>query len=247
MMNKKNPYGMDPKFDPEQILRRPQDRLSPTRLDFDEPREIFTSAAAGREPYNPEQPLFEDAEPGLSGVPEQNAGEDAASAPENAGRGITYEELAALAKEHLCPNCPTAGEAEDLRLRSLAEMDNARKRMLKEHEESVKFAASNVLSDILPALDNLDLALEHARGRTACRDFFTGVEMTRKIMLDALKNHGLLAIGNEGEEFDPSIHEAVGVNQDPLVDDGAVSTVLTKGYKLHGRLLRPARVIVCKK
>ncbi|MDR1242033.1 MAG: nucleotide exchange factor GrpE [Deltaproteobacteria bacterium] len=246
-MNKKNPYGMDPKFDPEEILQRPQDRLSPPRMDFDEPREVFTSAAAGRAPHNFEPPLFDGAEPDSDSAPERNAGEGAKPAPENAGYGITYEELAALAKEHLCPNCPTAGEAEDLRLRSLAEMDNARKRMLKEHEESVKFAASNVLSDILPALDNLDLALEHARGRTACRDFFTGVEMTRKIMLDALKNHGLLAIGSEGEEFDPSIHEAVGINQDSKVDDGAVSAVLTRGYKLHGRLLRPARVIVCKK
>ncbi|MDR1359654.1 MAG: nucleotide exchange factor GrpE [Deltaproteobacteria bacterium] len=244
-MNKKHPYGIDPKFDPEEILRHPQDRPAPPHLDFDQPQEIFTSAAAGRSPHNPEPSLVDDATPDLRDVAERNSGEEAG--PENADRGITYEELAALAKEHLCPNCPAAAEAEDLRLRSLAEIDNVRKRMSKEHEESVKFAASNVLSDILPALDNLDLALEHARGRTACRDFFTGVEMTRKIMLDALKNHGLLVIGSAGEEFDPSVHEAVGTNQDPQVDDGAVSAVLTKGYRLHGRLLRPARVIVCKK
>jgi molecular chaperone GrpE len=239
LMNKKNPYGMEAGFDPEDIFRPAQNVGPAAPMDFDRPDEVFTSAAAGRGPDG--------------WMPEDNrrdAGQEAGTEPaarEDAVTGIGFEELAALAKARLCPNCPVAVEAEDTRLRALAETDNIRKRMLKEHEESAKFAAASVLADILPALDNLDLALEHAKGQAACKDFFVGVDMTRKLMLDALKNHGLVVLGSEGEPFDPSIHEAVATNQDPGVADGAVSAILNKGYKLHERLLRPARVIVCKK
>ena len=154
--------------------------------------------------------------------------------------------LADLAKQRLCPQCPTAKEAEEVRLRAFAEVDNMRKRMLKEKEEAIKYAASKVLNDILPSLDNLDLALEHAKNQAACKDFFVGVEMTRKLLLDALKNHGLEPVGGTGEVFDPAIHEAVGVAPSSEVDNGAVCSILSKGYKLHDRLLRPARVVVCK-
>lgn len=141
---------------------------------------------------------------------------------------LTDDALAALAKERLCPNCPVAKEANEARLRSLAEVDNIRKRVLKEKDESIKFAASSVLSDILPALDNLDLALEHARNQEACKDFFIGVDMTRKLLLDALKRHGLEPVGEAGEMFDPAVHEAVGMNADPDVENGAVCTILNK-------------------
>jgi molecular chaperone GrpE len=234
-MEKKNPDGMKAGFNPEDIFRPAQDERPAGPMDFGRPDEVFTSAAAGRE-----------AEAWMPEDTGQEAGTEPAGR-ENAAAGISLEELAALAKARLCPGCPVAGEAEDTKLRALAEIDNFRKRMLKEQEESARFAASNVLADILPALDNLDLALEHAKGQAACRDFFVGVDMTRKLMLDALKTHGLLVIGSTGEPFDPSVHEAVATNQDPEVEDGAVSVILNRGYKLHERLLRPARVIVCKK
>lgn len=169
------------------------------------------------------------------------------TAPLYGDEALSDQQVAALAKERVCPNCPSGREADEARLRALAEVDNIRKRMLREKEESVRFAASNVLTDILPSLDNLDLALEHAKGKEACLDFFIGVEMTKKLMLDALKRHGLEPIGSVGEEFDPAVHEAVGMNADPNVDNGAICTILNKGYKLHERLLRPARVVVCKK
>lgn len=137
-------------------------------------------------------------------------------------------------------------EAEEIRLRALAEADNARKRLLREKDEAVRFAASAVLSDIIPSLDNLDLALEHAKGNAACKDFFVGVEMTRKLLMEALQKHGLSQVGAVGEIFDPAIHEAMSLVQDPAVPDGAISALMTRGYKLHDRLLRPAKVIVAK-
>lgn len=153
-----------------------------------------------------------------------------------------------------CPRCKASeesaaralAEAEDTRLRALAECDNLRKRLLREKEESGRYIASAVLSDILPALDNLDLALEHAGNNEACKDLITGVEMTRKLLLDSLKRHGLTPVGETGEAFDPGLHEAVSMVSRPDLPEGSIAVLLSKGYKLHDRLLRPARVTVCK-
>ena len=146
------------------------------------------------------------------------------------------EDYAALQKE--------LGEC---RLRALAEIDNTRKRLAREKEDAVRFAASNVLADIVPALDSLDLALEHARKSEACKDFVIGVDLTRKMLLEALKKHDFEAVGNIGEPFDPVVHEAMSTAASPDVDNGQVCALLSKGYKLHDRLLRPAKVIVCRK
>ena len=147
----------------------------------------------------------------------------------------------------VCQICQMKKDAEEARLRALAELDNARKRLIREKEESIRYAAEKVLADILPSLDNLDLALKHAGNDPASRNLVTGVEMTRKLMLDSLKKHGLTPVGAPGEEFNPALHEAVGMVQDPSVPEGHVSALLACGYKLHDRLLRPARVTVSKK
>jgi molecular chaperone GrpE len=154
-----------------------------------------------------------------------------------------------------CPRCKAAeeaaaqarAEAADTRLRALAELDNTRKRLLREKEETTRYAAANVLTDILPALDNLDLALEHAKDNTACKDFLIGVEMTRKLLLEALKQHGLEPTGALGEPFDPGMHEAVNLVSHSEFPEGSICALLRRGYRLHERLLRPAQVVVCKK
>ncbi len=146
----------------------------------------------------------------------------------------------------LCPNCATVmQEAEDLKLRTIAEMDNFKKRMQREKEEQVKYASENVLQDIIPALDNLDLALQYANN-DACKDILFGIQMTRKLLLDSLKNHGLETISEENIPFDPEVHEAVGQEENPDLPENHVSKLLQKGYMLKDRLLRPAKVIVSK-
>ena len=163
------------------------------------------------------------------------------------GTAIDDETLDALCKMRICPQCPEKKEADESRLRALADLDNARKRMAREHEEQIRFAAEAVLSDIIPALDNLDLALKHAAGNTACKDFITGVHMTRNLMLESLKKHGLHLVGEVGQEFTPTLHEAVGMTCVEGIADGHICALLSHGYTLNGRLLRPARVMVCKK
>ncbi|KUG29935.1 heat shock protein grpe [hydrocarbon metagenome] len=130
------------------------------------------------------------------------------------------------------------------RLYILAESENLKKRLVKEKEEYFKYATENIVSELLPVLDNLDLALLHGRGNPGCKDLVTGVDMTRKVFVDILSRHGVEEFGAPGEEFNPEHHEAVGMEESPDVAENHVSRVLQKGYRLRGRLLRPAKVMV---
>ena len=159
---------------------------------------------------------------------------------------ITDEELVILCKERVCAVCTEKSQADDERLRALAEMDNFKKRLTREQESFRAYAAESVLADLLPVLDNLDLAVTHGGNDEACRNILLGVDMTRKVFLDTLKNHGLTPIGQVGEPFDPERHEAVSEEARPDMDPGMVCTLLQRGYVLRDRLLRPARVVVSK-
>ena len=173
---------------------------------------------------------------------------DAAQALRNFSDAISDEELARLCEARLSNyEWPGKKEAEDMRLRALADIDNAKKRLAREKEEAVRFASESVLNDILPSLDTLELALAHADRTGPARDLATGVDMTRKMLLDALAKHGLRPVGAVGETFDPAVHEAVGMADDPEVENGQVCNLLSSGYQLKDRLLRPAKVMVCKK
>lgn len=160
---------------------------------------------------------------------------------------ISDQELALLCRERVCPKCPELKNAEDTRLRALAELDNAKKRMVREKEENTRYANEKILKDIIPALDNLNLALQHAPDKPEAKDFIMGVEMTKKQLLEALEKHGLEELGEIGQDFDPNLHEAMGVCDVPEVPDGYVCALMSKGYNLNGRLLRPAKVMVCKR
>ena len=159
---------------------------------------------------------------------------------------VTDDVLVQASKARICPSCPLLREAEDIRLRALAETDNTRKRLAREKEEFARYAGETVIADILPALDNLDLALTHAPRDAASKNFVIGVEMTRKLLLDSLSRHGLAPVGELGEAFDPAMHEAVGMEAHTEFPEGTVCGLMTRGYRLKDRLLRPARVTVCK-
>ena len=177
------------------------------------------------------------------------AGEDMAApfAPEAALTPevtLTEDELRVMCKERVCAECPEKASADDLRLRTLADMENLRKRLARDKEEHTKYAAESVLADLLPVLDNLDLALDHAPSDQCCQGFVTGVDMTRKVFTDTLARHGMEAVGEVGQEFSPDLHEAVGQEPRPDMAPGLVSRLMQRGWKLRGRTLRPARVMV---
>lgn len=155
---------------------------------------------------------------------------------------LNPEECKAL----ICPSCTTYKEAEDIRIRSLAEMENFKKRLQKEKDEQMAYAAKSVLADLLPTLDNLDLALQYGSKNEACKDTIMGVEMTKKLLLDAVKKHGLEPVGAVGEPFNPEFHEAIAQADHDEIPAGHLTAVMQKGYVLKGRLLRSAKVTVCK-
>jgi molecular chaperone GrpE len=190
-----------------------------------------------------EQPKQQEPEAREQAAAPADAATDATLAPELT---LSEEELEALCKSHVCPRCAVATEAEDVKLRALAEGENLKKRLLRESEECRKFAADGVLFDLLPVLDNLELALAHASAQEACKDFAAGVELTRKLFLETLKRHGLEPTGAVGQAFDPAVHEALGVAADPNLAEDQVARLVQSGYVLKGRLLRPAKVLVNK-
>ncbi len=172
---------------------------------------------------------------------ETTAGEEQAPALE-----ISDMELLALCKERICSVCNEKEQADEERLRGLAEMDNFRKRMFREQEEFRKYAAEGVLADLLPVLDNLELAIAHGRKVEACKDVVMGVDMTHKVFLETLKRHGMQALGEVGEPFNPERHEAVGDEVREDLEPGHVSQLMQRGYMLRERLLRPAKVFISK-
>lgn len=155
-------------------------------------------------------------------------------------------DLLTQCRENVCPTCPERSEMEEQRLRQLADLDNTRKRLIREKEEAVKFAAEKVLADLLPTLDNLDLALSYGQNNTACKDLIVGVEMTKKLLLDTLAKHGLTPVGKEGEPFNPEFHEAMSQEERSDMEPNHIARLFQKGYLLKERLLRPAKVVVSK-
>ena len=154
-------------------------------------------------------------------------------------------EAAAVTEELERLRAELAAEA-DKRLRAFAETENLKKRLLKEKEEFQKYATESLISELLPVLDHLDLALAHGRGNEACKEFMVGVDMTRKAFVEILARHGVTEFGTAGEPFNPESHEALGVATVAGLADDDVAQVVQRGYMLRGRLLRPAKVMVNK-
>jgi len=139
-----------------------------------------------------------------------------------------------------------ARENYDRYVRSVAELDNYRKRAAREKAETIKYGKEDVIKDILPFLDSLDRALEHADASDA-KTFRDGIALIQDQLLCCLKRHGVERIESLGANFDPNFHEALMQVESPEHADNQVASEMEKGYLLNGRLIRPARVCVCKK
>lgn len=137
-----------------------------------------------------------------------------------------------------------ADEYREQLLRVRAEAENQRKRMERENTNAVKYAAEKVFRDLLAVADSLELGLKAAREAEAGSAVVEGIELTHKQLQDALTRHGVTIVDPAGEAFDPSVHEAVSMVPSNDVAPNHVLEVVQKGYCLHERVLRPARVVV---
>jgi len=134
--------------------------------------------------------------------------------------------------------------ARDQWLRTLADFDNYRKRLAREHERTRKLAAESVLRDLLPVLDNLERAVDHADAEPDA--LVQGVKMVLGQFRGVLERHGLKQIPALNEPFDPHVHEAVMQAESDEVPPDHVVQEFEKGYKLADFILRPAKVVVSK-
>ena len=134
----------------------------------------------------------------------------------------------------------------DAALRAAADLENFRKRMIREKEEAIRFANAGLIEKLLPILDNFELGLDAARGDAAAKGIVDGFSMVHRQLGDFLVSSGLQPIDAVGQPFDPKLHEALGHETDAAQADGIVLRQMRRGYRLADRLIRPSSVIVNK-
>ena len=141
-----------------------------------------------------------------------------------------------------------AVEARQDMLRMQADMDNLRKRLVREHEKSRLRTLERFMNDLLPVRDCLERGLDAASDPAASVETLTeGKQLIMKMLTKVMGDHGLKIIDPVGEAFDPEKHEAITMLPSDQFDENTVLDVLEKGYQLHDRLIRPAKVVVSRK
>ncbi len=177
---------------------------------------------------------------GESQVDKEENGESAGSTESDNG---TEEELST--DELLVKALAEKNESHDKMLRMAAELENYKKRMIRERDNALKYAGESLIRDMLPTVDNLERALEHEpEGDVSV--FMEGVDMTLKGLLSTLEKAGLTPIKSVGETFDPNLHEAMVMEASKEVPEQCIIREFERGYYYKDRLLRAAKVIVSK-
>lgn len=142
-------------------------------------------------------------------------------------------------------------EANDQLLRSLAELENTRKRAARDRSEALKFGAMSFARDMLGVVDNLQRALKAMQDLgdempDATRSLLEGVEATERDLLAALARHKVTPLVPMGEKFDPNMHEAMFEAPGTGQENGTIIEIIETGYLMEERLLRPAKVGIAK-
>ena len=131
-------------------------------------------------------------------------------------------------------------------VRAHAEFENIRKRLEKEKADFVKYANEGLIIQFLPIIDNLEISEKHIAEAKDFKSVREGVDMIQVQIQKFLKDIGLERIKTVGEKFDPHVHDAIETEESKDKDDGIIVAELQPGYRLNGRLLRPASVKIVK-
>ncbi len=169
-------------------------------------------------------------------VPPADAPPETAGPPPMSAPPTVDEQLAAARQE--------AAANYDRYLRAAADLENYRRRMIREKEEVRQAAVANLVQHLLPVLDSLQLGLTAARPQAETKTIADGVAIVVDQLKGVLTRNGLTEVSAAGERFDPHRHEALSHQPSATVPEEHVIQVVRVGYQLHGRLLRPASVIV---
>ncbi len=134
----------------------------------------------------------------------------------------------------------------DQAIRSAAELDNYRKRMAREKQDSVRYGNQRLLEELLPVLDNFNMGMQAAAQEQGSM-LYMGMDMVQKQIIEFLSAQGVEEVpADAGSEFDPNVHEAISQEISEEVEDGKIIRVIRKGYRIGERLLRPSNVTIAQ-
>lgn len=159
--------------------------------------------------------------------------------PEVVENETTKEEPSELEKAQA-----EAAEMKARYLRSVADLENYRKRIAREKQEIIRSAAADVLESLLPVLDNMKLGLQAADNHPEAKDVTVGFKMVDDQLKKTLADQGLEELAPDGEAFDPNLHECIAHQPSDTVEEDKVIQTVRAGYRLNERLIRAASVIV---
>jgi molecular chaperone GrpE len=178
-------------------------------------------------------------------VEDEQAAKEGPAKPAEISREAVFEMMQELRQktEQIARMTDEKNDLMDRLLRKQAEFENFRKRGEREMHEAYGRARADLMGELLPVIDNFDLALHHAENASS-DVIHEGVQLIYKQLMDTLGRLGLESIEAEGLPFDPELHDAVATEPNEEVPDHTVVGVLQRGFKLGDRMLRPARVKV---
>ena len=165
---------------------------------------------------------------------------------ESSGEKVEFD-FETLESEALDAARQEVARMRDAMLRMQAETDNTRKRLTRELERSRKRALERVMKDLLDVRDSLERGLEVDLESATATSLIEGQQLTLRMLSKVMQDHDLELIDPAGQPFDPELHEAMTVLPSAEHDENTVIEVLQKGFRLHDRLVRPARVVVSRK
>ena len=170
----------------------------------------------------------------------------AAAAPDAAPEGGHETSLEALTARIAELEAETQS-ARDAQLRAIADMENTRRRLERDAQNSLKFANEKLIGDLLAVCDSLELGLKAAAeaGENG-KALADGMQLTWRQLMSVLEKHGIRQVDPTGQPFNPDFHQAMTMVESADVAPNHVLSVMQKGYTLHERLLRPAMVVVAK-
>ena len=164
--------------------------------------------------------------------------------PELAFRGDTVEAELEAVRAELEAHRADAEACRDVAVRTQAEFENYRKRVMRDQQDMVNRAGERIIAEVLPVIDNLERAIEHVTAGGDLKQLLAGVESVHRQLLNVLSKEGVTLIDPFGQPFDPNLHQAMAQREDAEVAEGTVVDVYQKGYEMHGKCIRPAMVVV---
>ena len=168
--------------------------------------------------------------------------EDLSAEPENSDSEVSNQNLNKKVQETYSKN----EDLQDKYVRVLADLENLKRRQIKEREEAVQRTRSQIMGDLLPSLDAFQMGIQEAEKEESTKNIFVGISMAFKQMENVLGEYGLEIINPDDSEFDPKFHEALSYQASEDVKEGFVLQTIRIGYRIKDKLLRPASVIISK-